>query len=378
MKTLLSFLMTISCAALVSAADLYYSGYFTFPSGKDAAGNEFLPVCYRYTEDSIMEEGIPASEVNEPLTKDEILRVCIVRDKRGSAVDYNTPPAVAIDAAGQLVCAECGTANFAQHDSGCAGNATGAKWLDLKWTVFGTTTSVTAEYATVGDVLGVPSNFLANIGTYQQYGFQVFTDTDVEKADGKAYKVYMYLVAMDTRTGAGTCEGLPKHVKSYAMALCYGTATQTYVEPSPASPYAWFVNGNDGKSIFTPSPGRELAWQSAAEITSLAVTQDGVEKVLTGDDLKKYLTPEVTAFAQTTVEGETTLTLTANAPDVQYYTLYTKEKLSNISWIKFEEYAKTLDNVDGKYYTRFRIDGKSLSIPQVYGEASRFYMLRGE
>lgn len=377
MKTLLSFLMTIFCAALLSAADLYY-GFFTFLSGKDTNGVDLLPVCYRYTEDFIIEEGIPASNVNEPLAKNEILRVCIVRDKRGTAVDFNVPPAVAIDAAGQLVCAECGTANFAQHDSVCAGNATGAKWLDLNWTVFGTTTSVTAEYATVGDVLGVPSNFLANVGTYKQYGFQVSTDTDVEKADGKAHKVYMYLVALDTRTGEGVCEGQPQHVKAYAMALCYGTEDEPYVEPSPASPYAWLVNAGGGKSIFTPSPGRELAWQTAAEITSLAVTQDGVEKVLTGDDLKKYLTPEVTAFAQTIVEGEPTLTLTANAPDVQYYTLYTKEKLSDDSWEKFEEYAKTLDNVDGKYYTRFRIDGKSLSIPLVHGEASRFYMLRGE
>ena len=378
MKTLLSFLMTISCTALISAADLYYYGYFTFPSGKDAEGADFLPVCYRYTEDSIMVEGIPASEVNEPLAKNEILRVCIVRDKRGDTVDFNVPPAVAIDAAGQLVCAECGTVNFAQHDSTCAGNATGAKWLDLKWTVFGTTISVTAEYATVGDVLGVPSNFLTNVGTYKQYGFQVSTDTDVEKADGKAHKVYMYLVAMDTRTGAGFCEGRPQHVKSYAMALCYGVDKPYIEKPSPVSPYAWFVNGNDGKSIFTPSPGRELPWQPAAEITSLVVTQDGVEKVLTGDDLKKYLIPEVTAFAQTIVEGKPSLTLTANAPDVQYYTLYTKEKLSDASWTKFEEYAKTLDNVDGKYYTRFRIDGKSLSIPQVHDEASRFYMLRGE
>ena len=372
MKTLFSFLMAISYAALASAADLYY-GFFTFLSGKDTNGVDFLPVCYRYTED-FLESGMTPSTVNEPLAKNEILRVCIVRDKRGANVSYNTPPAVAVDAAGQLVCAECGTVNFAQHDLTCAGNATGAKWLDLNWTVFGTTTTVTAEYATVGDVLGVPENFLANVGAYKQYGFQVSTDTDVEKADGKAYKVYMYLGAMDTRTGAGTCEGLPKHVKAYAMAICYGTAEQAYVEASPASPYAWLVNASDGKSLSTPSPGRELAWQSSAEIKSLVV--DG--KTYTGQALTDYLTPKV---ASITTSAEA-LSLTATAPNVQYYTLYTKAKLSDASWVPFEDFVSndenSVDKTIGKSYTRFRIDGKSLSIPLVHGEVSRFYMLRGE
>jgi hypothetical protein len=371
MKTLFS-LLTIACASFVCAADLYY-GSFTFLSGKDANGVDILPVCYRYTED-FLEPGMTPSTVNEPLAKNEILRVCIVRDKRGTNVSYNTPPAVAVDAAGQLVCAECGTVNFAAHDSTCAGNATGAKWLDLNWTVFGTTTSVTAEYATVGDVLGVPANFLANVGSYKQYGFQVSTDTDVEKADGKAYKVYMYLVAMDTRTGAGTCEGQPKHVKAYAMAICYGTASQTYVEASPASPRAWLVNAADGKSIFTPSPGRELAWQPSAEIKSLVV--DG--KTLTEDALIAYLTPSVSEMTT----SENTLSLTANAPDVVYYTLYTKASLDASEWTSFEEFVnvseKFVDKTVGKRYTRFRIDGKSLSIPRAYGETSRFYMLRGE
>lgn len=372
MKTLFSFL-TIVCATFVSAADLYY-GFFTFLSGKDSNGNDLLPVCYRYTEEYV-EEGLPVSEVNEPLAKNEILRVCIVRDKRGSAVDFDVPPAVAIDAAGQLVCAECGTVNFAAHASTCAGNATGAKWLDLNWTEFGTTTSVSAEYATVGDVLGVPSSYLANVGAYKQYGFQVSTDTDVEKADGKAYKVYMYLVAMDTRTGEGTCEGQPKHVKSYAMAICYGTNTEPYVEASPASPRAWLVNASDGKSISTPAPGRELAWQPCAEIKSLVV--DGVEK--TGDDLTDYLMPKVASMT-TSADG---LTLTANAPNVQYYTLYTKAKLSDASWMPFEDFVNKdenfVDKTIGKRYTRFRIDGKSLlSIPVISGETSRFYQLRGE
>ena len=363
--------MAISCTALVSAADLYY-GLFTFLSGKDANGDDLLPVCYRYALSDAATQG----EVNEPLAKNEILRVCIVRDKRGTAVDYDVPPAVAVDAAGQLVCAECGTTNFEQHLSlangaACAGNATGAKWLDLRWTEFGTATSVTAEYATVGDVLGTPSSFLGYAGASKQYGFQVFTDTDVEKADGKAHKVYMYLVALDTRTGAGVCEGLPKHVNAYAMAICYGTATQVSVDASTSNPRAWLVNAGDGKSIFTPAPGRELAWQPSAEIKSLVVEGE----VRTGDALADYLTPKVSQFAV----SEEGLTLRATAPDVQYYTLYTKATLSDSAWIKFEDYVKTLDNVDGKYYTRFRIDGESpLKIPVLTDETSRFYQLRGE
>ena len=355
MKTLLSFLMTIFCAALISAADLYY-GFFTFPTG---AG--FVPVCYNYAS---YNGGATPGAVDEPLVKNEIFRVCLVRDKRGKNVNERSDPAVTIDAAGQLVLGE---------------NAAGAKWATLRWTPYGTLEVKEAPFITVGETLGAPSTKIADDGAITNYGFSVFTDEDVAKAtDGKSYNVYMYLVAMDTRTGEGTCcdDNTPMHVKSYAMALCYGANGQAYINKESSSPRAWYVNATGGILVF--SPGLELAWKPAAEITSLAVTQDGVEKVLTGDDLKKYLTPEVTAFAQTTVEGETTLTLTANAPDVQYYTLYTKEKLSDASWTKFEEYAKTLDNVDGKYYTRFRIDGKSLSIPLVHGEASRFYMLRGE
>jgi hypothetical protein len=165
------------------------------------------------------------------------------------------------------------------------------------------------------------------------------------------------------------------------MSLFAATKTQKYVEPRPSSPRACFVKTGDELDpydITVYAPGWKLPWQPAAEITSLAVTQDGVEKVLTGDDLKKYLTPKVTAFAQTTVEGKPFLTLTANAPDVQYYTLYTTKTLSDDSWTKFEEYAKTLDNVDGKYYTRFRIDGESLSIPVDPDDEARFYQLRSE
>ena len=77
------------------------------------------------------------------------------------------------------------------------------------------------------------------------------------------------------------------------------------------------------------------------------------------------------------------LTLTANAPDVQYYTLYTTDNLTNGSWKKFEEFVNNdenfVDKTIGKRYTRFRIDGKSLlSIPVISGETSRFYQLRGE
>lgn len=356
MKTLLSFLMTISCAALVSAADLYY-GSFLFPAGGDT-----VPVCYQYTAATAATKG----EKNSPLVKNEIFRVCIVRDKRGNEVTETTEPAVTIDAAGQLVLGP---------------NAAGAKWLDIQYTPNGETTYVNTDWITVGDAAGAPLNKRYSDGDVTYYGFETLTTEDVGKSDGKAYKVYMYLVAMDTRLGEGTCEGFPMHVKSYAMALCGGTKTQKYVESSSASPRAWYVKTGDELDpydITVYAPGWKLPWQPAAEITSLAVTQDGVGKVLTGDVLKKYLTPEVTTFAQTIVEGKPSLTLTANAPDVQYYTLYTKAKLSDASWVKFEDFAKTLDNVDGKYYTRFRIDGKSLSIPQVHDEASRFYMLRGE
>lgn len=362
MKTLLSFLMTIFCAALVCAAE-YYIGSFTFPTG-----NGFVPVCYEYAS---YNGGATPGVVDVPLAKNEIFRVCLVRDKRGANVNEYTAPAVAVDAAGQLVCADCGTADFSQHrtlsnGSACAANASGAKWMTLRWTENLVTTE--AEYIVVGDVLGAPADKLYST----VYGFNVFTTEDVSGSGGK---VYMYLVAMDTRTGEGVCEGVPAHVKSYAMALCYGADNQSYINKEDSSPRAWYVNATGGILVF--SPGLEIAWKPRAEITSLVV--DG--ETLTGKTLATYLKPNVSQFA-TSAEG---LTLTATAPDVQYYTLYTKEKLSDTAWTSFEEFVANdenlVDKINGKSYTRFRIGGESpsiLQIPLVSGEASRFYMLRGE
>ncbi len=356
MKTLLSFLMTISCAALASAAGSYYAGSFTFPTKTDYNGNEVTPVCYQYAAT----ESATIGKANVPLAKNEILRVCIVRDKRGSAVTETTAPAVMIDGAGQLVLGE---------------NAAGAKWLTLQWTKNLVTTE--AEYIVVGDALGAPANKLYS--TY--YGFNVFTTEDVAGSGGK---VYMYLVAMDTRTGEGICEGQPMRVKSYAMALCRWSTTQANVLPGGAgqtTPGFWWVtassNEENADGVLVSAPGWKTAWQPAAEITSLVV--DG--KTLTGDDLTDYLTPKVDSMT-TSAEA---LTLTATAPDVQYYTLYTKAKLSDESWVPFEEFVANdenlVDKINGKSYTRFRIGGESpsiLQIPLISDEASRFYILRGE
>ena len=351
MKTLFSFL-TIACATFVSAADLYY-GTFTFPAGGDT-----VPVCYQYAAETAATKG----EKNIPLVKNEIFRVCIVRDKRGNEVTETTEPAVTIDAAGQLVLGP---------------NAAGAKWLDIQYTPNGETTYVNTDWITVGDAAGAPSNKRYSDGDVTYYGFETLTTEDVGKSDGKAYKVYMYLVVMDTRLGEGTCEGFPMHVKSYAMALCGGTKTQKYVESSSASPRAWYVKTGDELDpydITVYAPGWKLPWQPAAEIKSLVVDGD----TLTGDDLTDYLTPKVASMT-TSADG---LTLTATAPDVQYYTLYTTDNLTNGSWKKFEEFVNNdenfVDKTIGKRYTRFRIDGKSLSIPVISGETSRFYQLRGE
>lgn len=343
----------------------FYNGSFTFPMG----GGDHYPVCYTY-DGSIFEWAATAGNANVPLAKNEVFRVCIVRDKRVTAVKYDTEPAVTIDAAGQLVLGE---------------NALGAKWMTLRWSPVGEPAPVTADYITVGDVLGVPANKISSTSAVTNYGFDVFTTGDVEGSGGS---VYIYLVAMDTRDGTGMCEGEPKHVNSYAMALCYAEEPkETDLKPeekipvsiNDASPYSWRIGEYGDYDVIVFWPGTELAWQPAAPIKSLVVTQNGAQVTLTGDELAAYLKPSVNSLMQGVEDGKSVLNLAVTAPDVQYYTLYTKAKLSDTEWTKFEDYAKTLDNVDGKYYTRFRIDGESpLKIPVLTGETSRFYQLRGE
>ena len=166
------------------------------------------------------------------------------------------------------------------------------------------------------------------------------------------------------------------------MTLCHYDSGQTYYETDGTNRRNFIVDGTTGNTSNAQTlawPGYDLGWQPAAAIESLVVTQNGAQVTLTGDDLADYLKPNVNSFAQGIEDGKPVLNLAVTAPDVQYYTLYTKAKLSDLEWTKFEDYAKTLDNVNGKYYTRFRIDGESpLKIPVLTGETSRFYQLRGE
>lgn len=362
MKTLFFFLLSACCAVIAFGAE-YYNGAFTFRTG-----GTFIPVCYKYAIAGAATSG----DVNEPLVENEIFRVCIVRDKRGAAVNEQTVPAVTIDAAGQLVLGE---------------NAISAKWMTLRWVPFGEATPISAAYACVGDVAGAPSCKLWVNEAITAYGFDVFTTEDLPQADDgtiSASAVYMYLVAMDTRKGTGECEGLPMHVKAYAMALCRGKKDSTAAEASPFTPRAWEVGATTNTGITVCWPGTHLSWQPAAAITSLKITQEGEEVVLTGEALAAYLKPSVSGFARTVDEtGQPCCTLTAAAPDVHYYTLYTKASLNDAEWTSFADFIaaneKILDKTLGKQYTRFRIDGESpLTIPVIEGENTRFYLLRGE
>lgn len=357
MKTLFALICALVCGYTSSliAAEGYY-GQVEFP-----VASGFLPISYQYN--------IADVTACEPLVKNEIYRMCLVRDKRSADFDFvmtdTTPPAVSIDAAGQLVLGEY---------------AESAKWMTLRWTEVkdGVAQAVVADYITAGEIAGVPHKLLYTdkYGT-PYYGFDAYTEEDLPAGEGS---VYVYLVVMDTRQGTGDCAGLPYHVKAYGMALC--KATEDTPEMSFNFPFrTWLVGGVSSTAITVYWPGSvyAAAWQPAAAIESLVVTQNGAQVTLTGDELAAYLKPNVNSFEQGVEDGKPVLNLAVTAPDVQYYTLYTKAKLSDSEWTKFEDYAKTLDNVDGKYYTRFRIDGESpLKIPVLTGETSRFYQLRGE
>ena len=360
MKTLLTKL--VACSVVLFAVVLNaeatnggfefggYKGDITFRTGGTS-----VPVCYAYAFDG----AATYAEEHERLVKNEVFRALVVRDSRAAAeIDHSTMPSVSIDAAGQIVLGE---------------TAVDAMWLKILHKVGKET--VVSDYVVVGDEAGVPDCYLYSTSTRDYYGFKVFAPEN--SLQGVGYD-YLYLVVMDTRTGDGVCEGKPYHVKSYAMALCKGESTESSISFG-ASLRAWTV-GYNSTSVTVGQPGRHIAWQPAAAIKSLVVTKDdGTQVTLTGDDLADHLKPKVNSFTQDVEDEKLVLNLAVTPPDVQYYTLYTKAKLSDAEWTKFEDYAKTLDNVNGKYYTRFRIDGESpLEIPVVTGETSRFYLLRGE
>ena len=349
--------MAATLCALTSslfAAEGYY-GLVEFP-----VASGYFPISYQYD--------FADATACEPLVKNEIYRMCLVRDKRSVDFDFvmteTTTPAVSIDAAGQLVLGEY---------------AESAKWMTLRWTEVkkGIAQAVVADYITAGEIAGVPHKLLyTDDYGIPRYGFEAYTEEDLPAGEGS---VYVYLVVMDTRQGTGDCAGLPYHVKAYGMALC------KYKNDTPEMPFdtfrTWLVGGisPDAVTVYWPGSVYAAAWQPAAAIESLVVTQNGAQVTLTGDALAAYLKPSVNSLTQGVEDGQSVLNLAVTAPDVQYYTLYTKAKLSDAEWTKFEDYVKTLDNVDGKYYTRFRIDGESpLKIPVLTDETSRFYQLRGE
>jgi hypothetical protein len=233
MKTLLSFLMTISCAALASAAE-YYKGIFTFKLGTDDYGNPYTPVCYEY--------GYPESptpgEVDVPLAKNEVIRAFIVRDKR--IVTPTTTPSITVDAAGQLVKVK---------DENGEENAIDAKWLQMRYKSASDAAYTYADYITVGDALGVPNNLKVVSKKWTSYDFEVYTTADV--GGDSNYNVYLYLVAFDTRTGVGECEGSATHVRAYAMSPCAGRIDTNYaperypVVATSDTPREWSVGASD-------------------------------------------------------------------------------------------------------------------------------------
>lgn len=399
MKTLLTSFLTLlfsSVSVSLYASDIEpqinigmnaFDAWFCFDSG--------YPVSYAYATGTD-----PEDVCIEPLVKNEVFRILLVRDKRIDYGEWSTPispavnsavqatlePAVAIDAAGQVVCSACGTVDFTKHTtlkngSECAGNVLGAKWADIMVWSTEESKDVPSPMITVGSSEGVPGQTPASLGGY--HGFRVIaTTTAPGYVEGEESAIYAYLVALDTRDGMGECKGETTHVVRYAMTLCHYNEYTIGCPEDKFSPRNYYVLGEtgfiQGAGQILDYPGHLWGWQPCAEIKSLAV--DGVEK--TGEALKKYLTPEIAALGQATEDGKTVLTLTATAPDVQYYTLYTKAKLSDASWMPFEKFVNEdenfVDKTIGKRYTRFRIDGKSLSIPVISGETSRFYQLRGE
>ena len=349
MKTLFAKLVVMAatlCALPLAAQDVVPGGDFFFPVDK--------PVSYTYNKQGTTD----AEKCGEPLVTNEIFRILLVRDSRSGLTQTSTP-SVTIDAAGQIILGE---------------NALGAAWQSIE------VGSVLQSYIKVGSsYLGVPGQIMTSDGT--EYGFSTFFTEDVGGTGGY---FYCYLVALDTRTGLGVCAGSPTHVGRYAMTLCHYSASKTNFPLEgimPPSRRRYTVTGETGNASGQTLawPGYDLGWQPAAPIESLVVTQNGAQVTLTGDALAAYLKPSVNSLTQGVEDGQSVLNLAVTAPDVQYYTLYTKAKLSDAEWTKFEDYAKTLDNVNGKYYTRFRIDGESpLKIPVLTGETSRFYQLRGE
>ena len=363
MKTLLSLLTIVACTALASAQGLPGIGgsTATMPYTAEICFDAKRPVSYSYVTD----ETTGAISYPEPLAEGEVFRVLIVRDKRDD-VTATTKPSVSIDPAGQIVLDE---------------NAYEAVWCKLQ------VNNTDQDMLTVGArIPGVPNQLMygSAIGADDAfYGFTTYIgkDDSVTTLGTEGY-IYRYVVAFDTRMGGGACGDF---VARYAMTLTPAPdGSVGYInkfKDSKASYDLYALADNEEASTYITyanAPGYDLGWQSVAEYTSLVVTQNGVETTLTGDNLMAYLTPNVTTLTATA----DALSLGVNAPDVRYYTLYTKAALSETTWTPFEEFVteseKNVDKTIGKRYTRFRIDGKSLSIPVISGEVSRFYQLRGE
>lgn len=350
MKTIFTFL-TVAFATLIGSS-LFGS------DSRYIADYHFLkdyPVSYTYVEG----EG-PGEICVEPLAGGEVFRILLVRDTR-TGVDHTTEPAVKIDGAGQIVLGE---------------TASGAIWADIL-------VSDEAEDEAKGFILsgvnednsgtGIPN---ALLGVSGSYGFTTQISSTVTIPDnGKGGTIYRYLVALDTRKGDGTCEGAPTHVARYAMTFCPASGD------AATAPQKYYILGETitQTGLFVIDwPGRDLGWQPAAAITSL----ETAEGTLTGDALTAALTSEITDFEQDANTNALTLTPSVPAVDVLYYTLYTNDRLAPLtdeSWIRFADLSNNgLDNSQKKAYTRFRIDGESLSIPKIEGEATRFYLIRGE
>ena len=352
MKTLLSKLvvMAATLCALPLAAQVSPGGDFYFSVA--------YPVSYTYDKGA----ETPLEKCTEPLIANEVFRILLVRDSRPGLTQTSTP-SVTIDAAGQIILGE---------------NALGAAWQSL-----GIGSSYKTYITVNASLPGVPGQIMQYGGSAAAslYGFSAYFTVNVPGTGGY---LYCYLVALDTRTGLGVCAGTPTHVARYAMTLCHYSSGQSNIPTGTtgSSRRNFVVTGTTGSTSSGQTlawPGYDLGWQSASAIESLAVTQNGTQVTLTGDELAAYLKPSVNSLTQGIEDGQSVLNLAVTAPDVQYYTLYTKAKLSDAEWTKFEDYVKTLDNVDGKYYTRFRIDGESpLKIPVLTDETSRFYQLRGE
>lgn len=343
-----------------------YSTSFTFSSE--------YPLCYNYTD-----KPVANSPTGTPLIANEVIMAVLVRDTRA---DQSTDP-FAIDAAGQVVVA----AGLPEDQVVVCDNLYAAEGSPQH-----------QAWRIIGQTAGLPETPYTTDSGEKRSVITATASKDVAGSDYSAEYVYqpvcIYLVVLDTRNGdMGSAAGAPKRVVRYALRKCADVNDQPF-----GASHEVFVGKTVSGCIFAELPGLEVqtvddetvflkdSWKDVVAIQSWTKA-DGT--VLKGEDLEAFLKPGMTAFASATdaAGGETfTLAATSEAEDITYYTLYTKEALSDAAWTPFntvmadkenEMREKGLDNYLQKDYTRCRLNGEGpLTIPLIPGDTGRFYLLR--